>query len=71
MSDDEAKIICTELGYAWEGLAEERQTSGEPGKQDFRRAAAALERYRHESADRQKAHMASELYNLAHGGESS
>jgi len=52
-------------------LAEESAGPGRPGKQNFRRAVAAIDKYRRESADQDRAHMLSELSNLAHGGEGS
>jgi len=71
MSDVEAKLICEELGLSCEELAEESAGPGRPGKQNFRRAVAAIDKYRRESADQDRAHMLSELSNLAHGGEGS
>jgi hypothetical protein len=70
MDDTKAKLICGELGFSWEDLTGERAMSGGPDRQDFRRAVAALEKYQKENVEQQRAHMASELYNLAHGGDS-
>lgn len=71
MSDAEARIICKELGFSWDHLAEQGAAPGEPGKQDFRRAIEALNRFRQTSADQERTHMLSELSNLAHGGDGS
>ena len=71
MSDAEAKIICEALGFSWDHLAEQGTTPGEPSKQDFRMAIEALDRFRQTNADQERAHMLSELSNLAHGGDGS
>ncbi|MBM6593621.1 hypothetical protein [Microvirga pudoricolor] len=67
MSDQEAMIICRALGFSWESLGE-KDGDGQPSRESFRKAVAALDRHRAETQEKGKAHMLSELSDLAHLG---